>query len=266
MADGRCIGAISIYSREPDAFSEDEINLLTELADDLAFGIISLRLKIERDRAEASMRSLLTEKEVLLKEVHHRVKNNLQVISSLISLQSDGFPKTQMQLIFSDLRNRVQSIALVHEKLYRSEDLAKLDFAEYAASLLKYLWSAGVASTRHVHLNLSIEPMMMAIDTAVHCGLILNELVTNALKYAFPNGREGEVSVILAHDPATGAVCLRVSDNGVGLPADLDWRQSSSLGLRLVQMLAGQMRGTVQTGSGPGTEFQIKFKVKESPS
>jgi two-component sensor histidine kinase len=106
----------------------------------------------------------------------------------------------------------------------------------------------------------------LTIDSAVHCGLILNELITNTLKYAFPNGREGEVSVSLEHDSATGAVCLRVSDNGVGLPADFDLRQSNSLGLRLVQMLAGQMRGSVQTGPGPGTEFQISFKVKGSSS
>ena len=97
---------------------------------------------------------------------------------------------------------------------------------------------------------------------AVNCGLILNELASNAIKHAFPGGSGGEVIVTLEHDPATGAVCLRVRDNGVGLPEDLDWRQSPSLGLRLVQMLAGQMRGSVQTGPGPGTEFQISFNAK----
>jgi two-component sensor histidine kinase len=110
----------------------------------------------------------------------------------------------------------------------------------------------------------------LQVDMAVNCGLILNELAGNSIKHAFPDGSGGEVSVVLEHDPAAGAVCLRVRDNGVGLPEDPDWRQSSSLGLRLVQMLAGQLRGTVQTvtGSGPGsgTEFQLRFILKEIPS
>jgi two-component sensor histidine kinase len=127
------------------------------------------------------------------------------VISSLISLQSEGFPEEKMQAIFSDLRSRV------------------------------------------------------------HCGLILNELIKNALKYAFPGSREGEVSVSLELVPAVGTVCLRVSDTGVGLPTDFDWRQSASLGLRLVQMLTAQMRGMVQIGSGPGTEFQIHFNLNGTP-
>ena len=154
-------------------------------------------------------------------------------------------------------------MALVHEKLYQTDNLAELDFAEYATGLLQYLWSAHGAATEKVRLNLSLAPLILPVDLAVHCGLILNELITNAFKHAFPGGREGEVSVALEHDP-TGAVCLRVHDNGVGLPVDFDWRQSSSLGLRLVQMLAGRMRGIVQTG--PGTEFRVNFKVKGHPS
>jgi two-component sensor histidine kinase len=153
-------------------------------------------------------------------------------------------------------------MALVHEKLYQTEDLARIDFAEYAPSLLNYLWSAHGASMRNIRLNMSLVPLILPVDMAVNCGLILNELASNAIKHAFPNCSSGEVTVTLEHDPATGAVCLRVRDNGVGLPAELDWRQSSSLGLRLVQMLAGQIRGTAQIGPGPGTEFQTRFNVK----
>ena len=113
-----------------------------------------------------------------------------------------------------------------------------------------------------VELNLALIPVTLSIETAVPCGLILNELASNALKHAFPNGSSGEVTVGLEHDSATSTVCLQVCDNGVGLPAGLDWRQSRSLGLRLVQILAGQLRGTVDTGTGPGTEFRVTFSLK----
>jgi PAS domain S-box-containing protein len=222
--------------------------------------------------AEASLREsekallvLLSEKEVLLKELHHRVKNNLQVISSLISLQVDSQADARLQEELGNVRDRVQTMALVHEKLHRTDDLERLDVAEYAASLLQYLWRTHDAASGGVRLNLSLAPLMLPVEVAVHCGLILNELVSNVFKHAFPGGGDGEVTVALEHDPATGVACLWVSDNGVGLPVGLDWRQTGSLGLRLVQMLAVQMRGTVQTGPGtdpgPGTEFRIIFKI-----
>jgi len=226
----------------------------------------SIRYASERKRAEERLRALLTEKELLLKEVHHRVKNNLQVISSLISLQADCLVDAQLQGVLGDVRDRVKAMALVHEKLYQTEDMARLDFAEYAFSLLKNLWSSHSAANGNVRLNMFPAPLILPVEMAVPCGLILNELASNAIKHAFPGGSGGEVTVTLEHDTATGAVCLSVRDNGVGLPADLDWRQSSSLGLRLVQMLAGQMHGTVQTGSGPGTEFRLGFNIKGIPS
>jgi two-component system cell cycle sensor histidine kinase/response regulator CckA len=216
----------------------------------------------ERKLAEEHLRASLAEKEVLLKEIHHRVKNNLQIISSLISLQTDTLSDEKVQGVLSDVRGRIMTMALVHEKLYQTEDLAQLNFADYAASLLNYLWrSYGLAADK-VHLNMSFVPLILQVDMAVNCGLILNELVSNAIKHAFPGGSSGEVTVVLEYDPATGTACLSVRDSGIGLPADLDWRQSSSLGLRLVQMLAGQMRGTVQTCPGSDTEFQIRFNVK----
>ena len=221
-----------------------------------------INLDISRiKQVEEQLMASLAEKEVLLKEVHHRVKNNLQVISSLISLQADCLVDAQLQGVLGDVRDRVKAMALVHEKLYQAETLARLDFAEYAISLLKNLWSSHSAANGNVHLNMFPAPLILPVEMAVPCGLILNELASNAIKHAFPGESGGEVTVTLEHDTATGAVCLRVRDNGVGLPADLDWRQSSTLGLRLVQMLAKQMRGTVQAGSGPGTEFQVNFKV-----
>ena len=223
-----------------------------------------INLDISRiKRAEEQIKASLVEKEVLLKEVHHRVKNNLQVISSLLSLQAGTLPDDQSQDVFDDVIDRVRTMALVHEKLYQTENLARLDFSDYASSLLAYLWNAhGAVTGGRVRLKISVPPVLFPLETAMNCGLILNELASNAIRHAFPGGIGGEIAVTLEHDPATGAACLRVRDNGVGLPADQDWRQSPSLGLRLLQILAGQMRATIQTGQGSGTEFQISFNIK----
>jgi len=215
----------------------------------------------ERKQAEEQIRASLAEKEVLLREVHHRVKNNLQVISSLISLQADILTDERMCAVFNDVRDRVRAMALVHEQLYQTGNLAQLNFAEYAASLLEYLWRSHGALSEKVQLRCIIAPIVLPIEKAVPCGLILNELAGNALKHGFPNGRAGEVTVALERDPVTETACLRVSDNGVGLPVGRDWRQSGSLGLRLVHILTGQLRGTLETGTSPGAEFIITFRL-----
>jgi two-component sensor histidine kinase len=145
--------------------------------------------------------------------------------------------------------------------LYQTGNLAQLNFAEYAAILLQYLWRSHGALAEKVQLHCLIAPIVLPIETAVPCGLILNELAGNSLKHGFTNGRDGYVSVVLERDPATDMACLRVSDNGVGLPVEPEWRQSDSLGLRLVHILAGQLRGTLETGTGPGAEFRITFPL-----
>ena len=205
----------------------------------------------------------LREKEVLLKEIHHRVKNNLQVISSLVSLQADGSPDETVREGLQDLTYRVRSMALVHEKLYRSADLARIDFAEYAESLLNYLWQAHGTAAAAVRLTLELEPLSLPVDTAVPCGLILNELAGNALKHAFGGKSGGEVTVSLG-GAGERTVRLCVRDDGVGLPPELDWRRTGSLGLRLVQMLAGQLNAKVEVSSCQGTQFQIIFKEPET--
>jgi two-component sensor histidine kinase len=214
-----------------------------------------------RKRAEEQIKASLAEKEVMLREIHHRVKNNLQVISSLISLQADNLTDERMREEFNDVRDRVRSMALIHEQLYQTSDLARLNFADYAVSLLHSLWRSHGALAEKVQLNLALASVTLSIKTAMPCGLILNELAGNALKHAFPGSNGGEVTVGLEHDSVTGAVCLHVHDNGVGLPAGLDWRQSPSLGLHLVQILAGQLCGTVETGIGPGAEFSVTFPL-----
>lgn len=224
--------------------------------------VISAGLDItERKHAEEQLRASLAEKEVLLREVHHRVKNNLQIISSLISLQTDSLTDERMLSVFNDVRDRVHAMSLVHEKLYQTGNLAQLNFAEYAASLLQYLWRSHGALAEKVHLRLFIAPIVLPIEKAVPCGLILNELAGNALKHGFPNGMAGEVVVALEHDPLSATVCLQVMDNGVGLPAELDWRQSGSLGLRLVNILTGQLCGTLETTIDSGTTFNITFSL-----
>ena len=222
-------------------------------------GVIGVSADItERKEAEERLKASLREKEVLLKEIHHRVKNNLQVISSLINLQSDSLGDPTLSELFQDVRDRIRSMALVHEKLYQSESLAGVDFAEYTRSLLDYLWRAHGNGSTSVRLKLELQSVSISVETAMPCGLILNELASNALKHAFHGRPEGEVTVVLRQDQ-DGLICLRVSDNGKGLPPGLDWRQAPSLGLRLVQMLTGQLNGTVEVKSGEGTEFEVSF-------
>ena len=220
----------------------------------------------DRKRAEEQIKAALAEKEVMLKEIHHRVKNNLQVISSLVSMQADNLTDEQTREEFDDVCDRVRSMALIHEKLYQTDDLARLNFADYSTSLLHSLWSSHDVLAEKVKLTLALVPVMLSIETAVPCGLLLNELAGNALKHAFPNGSDGEVMVGLKHDSAADTACLWVRDNGIGLAPGFDWRQSSSLGLRLVQILAGQLHGTVETGTGPGAEFRVTFPLKGSQS
>ena len=224
----------------------------------------------ERKRAEQALRASqerirasLGEKEVLLKEIHHRVKNNMQVISSLIALQADELQDDAMCAVLLDVTHRVRSMAMVHEKLYQSADLARVELAEYVRSLLNYLWRAHGNAASCVRLSLDLEPVSLPVNAAVPCGLILNELVSNALKHAFCDGNSGEVAVSLRLG-ASDRVRLSVRDNGMGLPAEFDWRQARSLGLRLVQMLAGQLHAVVEAFSDGGTEFTVTFGISKT--
>jgi PAS domain S-box-containing protein len=213
----------------------------------------------ERKRMEERLEASLREKEVMLKEIHHRVKNNLQVIASLVDLQADSLKEPGLRGVFAETRDRVRSMALVHEKLYQSENLARVEFADYARSLLNYLARAHSSSETNIGLKLDLQPVSLPVETAAPCGLILNELVTNAFKHAFRGRAQGEIALALRLG-ADGRVSLRVSDNGLGLPEGLDWRQSRSLGLRLIHLLAGQLNAAVEVRTGGGTEFLITFE------
>ncbi len=262
----RVIGGESFSSREAFIRSGDGAQkyLLigaAPLSDDsgrVIGGIVNMADISEKIRLERRLGESLEEKEVLLKEIHHRVKNNMQVISSLISLQIDELGDDAMREVLDDLVHRVRSMAMVHEKLYQSADLARIDFADYAQSLLDYLWLAYGPQTSAIRLALEMEPVPLTVNAAAPCGLILNELVGNALKHAFHGRAEGEVLVSL-RGGSQGDVLLRVRDDGVGLPPGFDWMKTRSLGLRLVRMLAKQLRASVEISGDGGTEFTITF-------
>ena len=224
-------------------------------------GIVVFLDITERRQAEEWVKTSLLEKESLLKEIHHRVKNNLQIISSLLRLQSDKIDNPVARAALRDMQNRVHSMALVHESLYGSEIFASVDLAAYLRQLCHQLCRALVATPGRIRLHMDMAPVRLNIDQAIPCGLLVNELVSNAFKHAFPEDRSGELRVEL-QAPANGRGCLlRVSDDGVGLPPDLDLEHLGSLGLKLVTDLVRQIGGRLEIGPGPGAVFEIEFVV-----
>jgi two-component sensor histidine kinase len=212
----------------------------------------------ERKRAEEQIRNSLKEKEILLKEIHHRVKNNLQIISTLLDLQSDSFVEDQSRRFFEDCQNRIRSMAMIHEKLYEASDFVSIDFGEYLKNLTNSLFTTYV-SDRRITLTVEAGEMALEIDDAIPCGLIVNELVSNSMKYAFPEGRTGTLTVRLQVGDGD-RITLTVEDNGVGFPPDLDFRDTETLGLQLVNLLVKQIHGEIELEKGPGTIFRIKFR------
>ena len=222
--------------------------------------LVSILDITDRQMAAERIRASLAEKEVLLKEIHHRVKNNLQIISSLLHLQSRAVTDPGALETLRDSHSRVKTMALVHEKLYQSRDLACVDLAEYARSLTTYLLRAYSVAPRAIKLRIeSASEVRLSIDLAIPCGLALNEILTNSLKYAFPptwSGEKPEITVAIGPDEHA---CTRlvIADNGVGLPAGFTFPQTNSLGLQLVHSLVEQIGGTIEVGSGPGTSYTI---------
>lgn len=212
----------------------------------------------ERKRIEETIRASLAEKEVLLKEIHHRVKNNLQIVSTLLHLQSGYTRDPQALEMFEASRNRVRSMALIHERLYRSHDLARVNFSEYVRQLTDDVYRAYKVVGEHIVLEVEVDVPPLPIDVAIPCGLILNELVSNALKHAFKESRGGLLRIELRRG-AVGGNVLTVADTGSGLPAHVNVRDSASFGLQLVNTLVDQLHGTLEVRSDGGTTFSIAF-------
>jgi PAS domain S-box-containing protein len=216
-----------------------------------------LRDITERRQAEEQIKTSLKEKEVLIKEIHHRVKNNLQVVSSLLFLQSQTVKDEETRRILEESRNRVKSMAFIHKQLYQSKNLAHIDFAPYVRSLTRNLLTSYRPNGNAISLDVCVDDIFLALDSAIPCGLIINELVSNALKHAFLNGSAGHITVDLHQEG--GKNVLVVSDDGVGLPGDLDVQTTETLGLQLVSALVQQLDGTLELERDSGTVFKISF-------
>lgn len=218
----------------------------------------------ERKRAQQRIEKALEEKTVLLNELHHRVKNNLQMISSLLNLQADNIDDPRLREVLEECQNRVKAMGLTHQLLYEHKDLSRVDIGEYLGRLAQLLLSAYRVRGRRISLQLVLPPdrHYIGLDKAIPCGLAVNELVTNSFKHAFPDERHGVITVALAA-AAEGEVLLSVGDDGVGLPPDFDLTAARSLGLRLLPLLAEQLHGTLTVGKGAGSLFSLRFPTDD---
>jgi len=289
--DSNIIGVINVASFRKNIFKEEDISLLSLVASQVSmvmenirqseelqqtYNILEERVKgrtlellksnallreeIEkRIRAEIEIKKSLQEKEILLKEVQHRVKNNLQVISSMLDLQTDYVKDSGVLKLFVEAQKRVKSMALVHERMYQSEVLTDLDFTQYIENLGNYIFKIYGVNTKRISMKIDINEANIDFNRAILLGLIVNELISNSLKHAFPDDLEGQVNVRL--DSEDKYFILTTSDNGVGLPKKFRLRQTKSLGLQLVQALTNQLKGSIKIDRRKGTRFRIKFPI-----
>ena len=254
---------LDVYAERKDGSTFPVSVMLSPLSQDEAGDVIAIAHDItERKQAEEKISQSLVEKESLLKEIHHRVKNNMQVISSLLSLQSGYVTDPEALRTFEESQQRVQAMALIHEKLYLTQDLSKIDFAEYINDLATSIFATYSVNTEAVALKINADRAFLKVHSAIPCSLIINELVTNSIKYAFPNGKQGEIYIGF-HKETDGKHILTIGDNGVGLPADLDIETADSLGLRLVNILVSQLEGSLEMNNDYGAEFKISFQMAD---
>jgi PAS domain S-box-containing protein len=260
ISRNQVVGALHLLSRKYKAYAEKDLRLAECVANQIAGAVANARLFLERKRAEEQLKASLKEKEILLREIHHRVKNNLQIISSLLRLQSRNIGDDAISRYFKESQDRVRTMAIIHERLYQSSDLARVDFAEYIKDLTVNLYRSYGVSRETIGLRIHVNNLFLDIDMANPCGLIINELVSNSLKYAFPGGERGEIFIDLRSDH--DQIILTVGDNGGAFPKELDFRRTQSLGLQLVISLVEQLEGTIELHSDGKTEFRIAFPAR----
>lgn len=244
--------------------NERQIMLYSSLIPGTDDSVVSLLDITERKKSEIAIKNSLKEKELLLQEIHHRVKNNMQIISSLLNLQRSYIEDEKIATILKDSQGRVKSMALVHEKLYQADDLAEVNVAEYIRSLTTSMFH-NYSVQPGVDLNLDVGEVFFDIDTAVPMGLIINELVSNSLKYAFTNKGSGNICISLHQSSEDDIYLLKIADDGVGFPEDVDFLNSPSLGLQLVKTLVNQLNGTIELDRNKGTCFKISIKKQRYP-
>ncbi len=220
--------------------------------------ILTVQDITERITADKQIQHSLKEKEILLREVHHRVKNNLQTISSLLDLQAESIKDSAALEAFRSSQSRIRSMALIHERLYKSENLSRIKAQEYINNLIDYLEATYDSQAGNIKLKTNVQNILLNLDTAIPCGLIINELVSNSMKYAFPGEQAGTIEVSLLVSSAD-SISLSVKDDGIGIPADLTIENSPSLGLQLVYLLAKQINGTLITERENGTRVELVF-------
>jgi len=244
----RLVGQIALANADK-GYTQRELEATQRLSDLYA-------LALQRRQAEEDLTRSLKEKEILLGEIHHRVKNNIQIMSSLLRLQTADLKDAAWQERIQEYQNRIRSMALIHEKLYRAQDFSRIDFKEYTQNLVRHLIQSYGLDSQSIRLDLELENVFLDIDKAVPLGLIINELVTNAIKYAFPGNRMGEIRVAL-RSLEGGRFSLTVADTGVGLPAELDLLRPETLGLQLVHDLTAQLGGELEIEGIAGTTVRL---------
>lgn len=268
----KIIGVLDIQSDKVNAFDESDIAAMETLCTQIANAIENARLYehaqkeiIERKKAEKTLlesekqiKASLEEKEVLLKEIHHRVKNNMQIISSLLRLQTEKIQDESLLNMFIESQHRIQSMALIHETLYRSKDLARIDFYNYLKRLISNLMLVYQKRSKDVRIDLDIKEVFLDINRAIPCGLLVNELITNSLKHAFPDGRTGIIAVNM-FKRGGGQYSLTVQDSGVGIPAGIDLNYTETLGMQLITGLISQLNGKIELHREKGTKYTIEF-------
>ena len=258
--DSKQVEMLRVLARQVGSHLEARLQLTHAVRSIAECHLTEQALKESKQQIQMSLK----EKEILLKEIHHRVKNNLQIISSLLNLQSGYVEDQQALASFKESQSRIKSMALIHEKLYQSENSLQINFAEYVQQLVVNLFRVYGVDPATVALKVQVENILLGVDTAIPCGLILNELVSNCLKHAFPPGRSGEVNVSLIRVPdQNNKLALTVQDNGVGFPKHIDFSNSKSLGLQLVNTLAAQLKGDVKLYCNAVTKFNIEFMLAD---
>ncbi|HXD91973.1 MAG TPA: histidine kinase dimerization/phosphoacceptor domain -containing protein, partial [Bacteroidia bacterium] len=259
FTEGKSLVAVEIFNvaGNKKRYFESNYNPIKQGKETVGIAIFSRDIT-EKIASETELREALREKEVLLKEVHHRVKNNLQVISSILNLQTSYVKDKETANILRECQNRIKTMAFIHESLYQTKDFSQINFSEYITNLVKNLFYSYDANQQKIKANFDVDTIFLNLDTSIPCGLIVNELVSNAFKYAFADGSQGFITVKLK-DIGNNKIKMLVADNGKGIPASIDFKNTESLGLQLVNILTEQINGTITLDKTNGTSFEIIF-------